>query len=153
MSYICGKYNKVDVMNNCIDCRSETSRVMYVNQFANIFYNANEILDLNLKSSASANSPIDTIFNLYCRILTRSEEQRLVFYHLTYDKESYTISKLIKLLSDKYNKSERTYRRAIDYLIRRKIIGIRNNILEIKLEYNLSVLDLDNIKGIMIHII
>lgn len=128
------------------------NNILYVNKYTNTCYNEEQILETNIKS-AKDKTTVDTIFELYARLLTRSEEQRLVFYHLTFDKDAYSVSKLIKVLSEKYNKSDRTYRRAIEYLLRRRIIYVKDTILYINMDYNLSVLDLEKVKGIMIHIL
>lgn len=128
------------------------NNILYVNKYTNICYNEEQMLETNIKCAKDKDN-VETIFDLYVRLLTKNGEQRAVFYHLTFDKEAYTVSKLIKVLCDKYDKSDRTYRRAIEYLMRRRIIYIKDTILNINMDYNLAVLDLEKVKGIMIHII
>lgn len=125
--------------------------ILYVNSLTNVCYNASEILELNIRRGGDETVP-ELIFNLYAKILTKCNEQKLVLYHLTYDKVAYTVAKLIKVLSASDTKSERTYRRAVEYLLKKRIIKVRDNILEVNVDYNLALLDLDNVKGIMIHI-
>lgn len=127
-------------------------KILYVNRYTNVMYNENDLLELNIKKKSSELTS-EAVFNLYAKILLKNYEQRLVFYHLTYDKEAYTINKLCKFLESKYDKSDRTYRRAIDYMFNKGIIKSDNKILYIHPDFNLSLLDLDNVKSIMIHII
>ena len=72
---------------------------------------------------------------------------------ILYVKEEYTIAKLCKFLESKYDKSERTYRRALDVMFGKGLLKLNNRVLYIHPDYNLSLLDLDNVKGIMIHIV
>lgn len=127
-------------------------KILYVNRYTNIVYNENDLLELNIKKN-SQKLISEEVFNLYSKVLLNNYEQRLVFYHLTYDKEAYTINKLCKFLESKYDKSDRTYRRAIDAMFGKGLLKVNNRILYIHPDYNLSLLDLDNVKGIMIHII
>lgn len=131
---------------------NSSNNILYVNRYTNVCYKENEILELNIQKDKDELIK-DAIFNLYCRLLTRSGEQRLVFYYLTYYNDEYSIAKLIRVLSNKYGKSERTYRRAIDNMMNRRVLYVKNNILFINMDYNLSILDLDNIKSIMVHVI
>ena len=127
-------------------------KILYVNRYTNIVYNENDLLELDIKKK-SKELISEAVFNLYAKVLLNNHEQRLIFYHLTYDKEEYTIVKLCKFLESKYDKSERTYRRALDAMFSKGLIKINNRVLYIHPDYNLSLLDLDNVKGIMIHIV
>lgn len=131
---------------------NSSNNILYVNRYTNVCYKENEILELNVQSGHDELVK-DTIFNLYVRLLTKSGEQRLIFRYLLDHKEEYSIAKLIKVLSNDYGKSERTYRRAIENMIKRHILYVRNGILMINMDYDLSILDLDNIKSIMVHVI
>jgi len=127
-------------------------KILYVNRYTNIAYGEKDLLELDVKKH-SKELISEAVFNLYAKVLVSNYEQRLVFYHLTYDKEEYTITKLCKFLESKYDKSDRTYRRAIDVLFGKGILKMNNRILYIHPDYNLSLIDLDDVKGIMIHII
>jgi hypothetical protein len=140
------KFN-ADMSNNVAN-----DKILYVNRYTNVIYNENDLLELDVKKK-SKEVISEVVFNLYSKVLLNSYEQRLVFYHLTYDKEEYTITKLCKFLENKYDKSERTYRRAIDTMFGKGLLKLNNRILYIHPDYDLSLLDLDNVKGIMIHII
>lgn len=127
-------------------------KILYVNRYTNIVYNENDLLELDIKKK-SKELISEAVFNLYAKVLLNNYEQRVIFYHLTYDKEEYTIVKLCKFLESKYDKSERTYRRALDVMFGKGLLKLNNRILYIHPDYNLSLLDLDNVKGIMIHIV
>lgn len=126
--------------------------ILYVNRLLNIVYSDGEILETNI-SRIKKETPRETIFDIFARILTKNSEQRKVLYHITFDKEDYTRISLCKRLSLLYGKSDRTYSRAIDYLFgKRIIIQNKHRILKVPIEYDLSLLDLDNVKSVMIHI-
>lgn len=126
--------------------------ILYVNRLLNIVYSDGEILETNI-SRIKKEIPKETIFDIFARILTKNSEQRKVLYHITFDKEDYTRISLCKRLSLLYGKSDRTYSRAIDYLFgKRIIIQNKHRILKVPIEYDLSLLDLDNVKSVMIHI-
>lgn len=126
--------------------------ILYVNRLLNIVYSDGEILETNI-SRIKKETPKETIFDIFARILTKNSEQRKVLYHITFDKEDYTRISLCKRLSLLYGKSDRTYSRAIDYLFgKRIIIQNKHRILKVPIEYDLSLLDLDNVKSVMIHI-
>lgn len=127
-------------------------KILYVNRYTNIVYNENDLLELDIKKK-SKELISEAVFNLYAKVLLNNHEQRIIFYHLTYDKEEYTIAKLCKFLESKYDKSERTYRRALDVMFGKGLLKLNNRVLYIHPDYNLSLLDLDNVKGIMIHIV
>lgn len=126
--------------------------ILYVNRLLNIVYSDGEILETNI-SRIKKETPRETIFDIFARILTKNSEQRKVLYHITFDKEDYTRISLCKRLSLLYGKSDRTYSRAIDYLFgKRIIIQNKHRILKVPIKYDLSLLDLDNVKSVMIHI-
>lgn len=130
----------------------KNSDILYVNRLTNIIYQDGEILETSIKKDKK-DSQRDTIFDIYARMLVKNSEQRKVLYHLIFDKEEYTRNKLCIKLSQLYDKSSRTYERAIDYLFSRKIIRAdRYKILKVSIDYDLSFLDLDSVKSIIIHI-
>lgn len=126
--------------------------ILYYNRLTNVVYKDGEILETNI-SHSNKDTRRDTIFDLFVRILVKNSEQRKILYHVMFDKESYTRAKLCKKLSLLYDKSEKTYSRALDYLYaKRIIIQDRYKTLRVPIEYNLALLDLDNVKSIIIHI-
>ena len=125
--------------------------IIYVNKFRNIVYKDGEILETDVKKSDD--NVEDTIFDIFSRLLIKNGEQRKAFYHVVFDKKEYTKSTLSKHLAELYGKSERTYVRAIEYLYKRRILYTdRYGKINVSLDYNLSLLDLDNVKSIIIHI-
>ena len=132
--------------------------IIYVNKLRNIVYKDGEILETDVKKS---NDNIeDTIFDIFSRLLIKNGEQRKAFYHVVFDKKEYTKSTLSKHLVELYGKSERTYARAIEYLYKKRIrlmhisdVFRRYGKINVSLDYNLSLLDLDNVKSIIIHIV
>lgn len=126
--------------------------ILYVNRLTNTVYIDGEVLETSVKEPKK-NLHIETIFDIFARILTKSGEERKVLYHTIFDKAEYNKNTLSKHLSALYNKSERTYYRAIDYLLSRRIIyQTKSKILKVPIEYDLSILDLDEVKSIIIHI-
>ena len=128
------------------------SDILYVNRLTNKVYKDGDILETYVKKSKKA-LPRETIFDIFARILTRCGEERKVLWHLMFDKEEYNKNSLAKALSNLYGKSNRTYIRAIDELLKRKIIiQTKNKILEVPIDYDLSLIDLENVKSIIVHI-
>ena len=126
--------------------------IIYVNKLRNIVYKDGEILETDVKKSDD--NIEDTIFDIFSRLLIKNGEQRKAFYHVVFDKKEYTKSTLSKHLVELYGKSERTYARAIEYLYKRRIFyNNRYGKINVSLDYNLSLLDLDNVKSIIIHIV
>lgn len=126
--------------------------ILYVNKLTNTLYIDGDILETNI-SRAKNDLPRDTIFDIFARIITKNGEQRKVLYHLLFDKAEYNKSTLCKKLSVLYGKSSRTYERALDYLYGKRIIyNDRNKIIHVALDYDLSLLDLENVKSVIIHI-
>lgn len=126
--------------------------ILYVNRLSNTVYKDGEILE-TIYAPKKNDTIKETMFEIFSRLLTRNGEQRKVLYHLMYDIAEYNKNSLSKHLKDLYGKSEKTYTRAIDHLIVRKIINInKQKILQMNIDYNLSLLDLDNTKSIIIHI-
>lgn len=126
--------------------------ILYVNRLSNTVYKDGEILE-TIYAPKKNDTIKETIFEIFSRLLTRNGEQRKVLYHLMYDIAEYNKNSLSKHLKDLYGKSEKTYTRAIDHLIVRKIINInKQKILQMNIDYNLSLLDLENTKSIIIHI-
>ena len=135
-------------MNNDI----KNSDILYVNKLTNIVYKDGDILETSIKRDKK-DTQRDIVFDVYARMLVRNSEQRKVLYHLMFDKEDYTRNKLCVKLSQLYGKSARTYERAIDYLFGRRIIRAdRYKTLKVIIEYDLSLLDLESVKSIIIHI-
>lgn len=127
--------------------------IIYVNRLRDIVYRDGEILETDIKKSDD-DTIEDTIFDIFSRLLIKSGEQRKAFYHIIFDKKEYTKNTLSKHLKDLYGKSERTYIRAIEYLYKKRIIyNDKHGKIRVPLDYNLSLLDLDNVKSIIIHII
>ena len=128
------------------------SDILYVNRLSNTVYKDGEILE-TVYAAKKTDTIKDTIFEIFSRILTRNGEQRKVLYHLMYDIAEYNKNSLSKHLKELYGKSDKTYTRAIDYLISRRIINItKYKVLQMNIDYNLSLLDLDETKSIIIHI-
>lgn len=126
--------------------------ILYVNKLSNIVYTDGDILETSINKSKK-DTMRDTIFDIFARILTKNSEQRKVLFHIIFDKEEYNRNSLCKKLNMLYGKSTRTYERAIDYLFGRKLIYYnKHKALQVPLDYNLDLLDLDNIKSIIIHI-
>lgn len=147
-AYNCPVIKTNDDMTNNI----RNSDILYVNKLTNVIYQDGEILETSVKKDKK-DTQRDTIFDIYARMLVKSSEQRKVLYHIIFDKEEYTRNKLSIKLSQLYGKSSRTYERAIDYLFGRRIIRAdRHKILKVTIEYDLSLLDLDSVKSIIIHI-
>lgn len=128
------------------------SDILYVNRLTNTVYSDGEILETNI-SKSKKDTKRDIIFDIFARILTKNGEQRKVLYHIIFDKEEYNRNTLSKKLSSLYDKSSRTYERAIDYLFTRRIIRAdRHKILKVTIDYDLSLLDLDEVKSVIIHL-
>ena len=128
------------------------SDILYVNRLSNTVYKDGEILE-TVYAAKKTDTIKDTIFEIFSRILTRNGEQRKVLYHLMYDIAEYNKNSLSKHLKELYGKSDKTYTRAIDYLISRRIINVtKYKVLQMNIDYNLSLLDLDETKSIIIHI-
>ena len=126
------------------------SDILYVNRLSNTVYKDGEILE-TVYAAKKTDTIKDTIFEIFSRILTRNGEQRKVLYHLMYDIAEYNKNSLSKHLKELYGKSDKTYTRAIDYLISRRIINItKYKVLQMNIDYNLSLLDLDETKSIII---
>lgn len=132
--------------------RINNADILYVNRLTNNVYVDGEILETTIGKSKK-DLPKDTIFDIFARIITKNGEQRKILYHLLFDKEEYNKSTLCKRLSMLYGKSSRTYERGLDYMFGKRIIyNDRNKIIRVTLDYDLSLLDLDNVKSIIIHI-
>ena len=99
------------------------SDILYVNRLSNTVYKDGEILE-TVYAAKKTDTIKDTIFEIFSRILTRNGEQRKVLYHLMYDVAEYNKNSLSKHLKELYGKSDKTYTRAIDYLISRRIINV-----------------------------
>ena len=126
--------------------------ILYVNRLTNTVYVDGDILETNINKSKKE-LPRDTIFDIFARIITKNGEQRKALYHLLFDKEEYNKSTLCKKLSMLYGKSSRTYERALDYMFGKRIIyNDRHKIIRVTIDYDLSLLDLDNVKSVIIHI-
>lgn len=126
--------------------------IIYVNRLTNVCYRDGDILETSY-TKTKKDTPRDIIFDIFARILTKNGEQRKVLYHLIFDKEEYNRNNLCKKLSTLYGKSTRTYERAIDYLFGKKLLRTdRNKTIKVPIDYDLSLLDLENVKSIMIHI-
>lgn len=128
------------------------SDILYVNRLTNVVYQDGEILETTYRK-AKKDTPTEAIFDLFARMLARSGDERRVLYHLIFDKVEYTKNSLSKHLSALYCKSEKTYQRAIDDLLNRRFIyQSKSRIIKVPIDYNLALLDLDNVKSIIIHI-
>lgn len=130
----------------------KTPDIIYANKLTNVILKDGEILETVIKRNKK-DLPNETIFDIFARIITKNGEQRKVLFHVIFDKEEYNRYSLSKKCSLLYGKSDRTYQRAIDYLFGRKIIyQDRYKTLKVPVEYNLSLLDLDKVKSVIIHI-
>ena len=131
----------------------KTPDIMYVNRLSNVVYKDGEILETFI-AKAKKDTPRDAIFDVFARVIAKNGEQRKVLYHLMFDKEEYTTNSLSKKLSELYGKSNRTYQRAVENLNLRRIIKYdKHRILKLPIDYDLSLLDLDSVKSVIIHII
>ena len=147
--YIC----EVDIKNKVMNPNQKQSDVLFINRLTNVVYRDGEILEtiINKKKNDTIK---DVIFDIFARVITRNGEERKVLYHIIFDKEDYTNKKLTERLSQLYGKSTKTYQRAIDSLCIRKIIKHnRHKVVKAMTDYDLSLLDLDDVKSIIIHII
>ena len=130
----------------------KTPDIIYANRLTNVVLKDGELLETIIKQGKN-DLPIDTIFDIFARILAKNAEQRKILYHIIFDKAEYNRNTLSKKCSSLYGKSDRTYQRAIDYLFGRKIIyQDRNRTLKVPVEYDLSLLDLEKVKSVIIHI-
>lgn len=130
----------------------KTPDIIYANKLTNVILKDGEILETVIKRNKK-DLPNETIFDIFARIITKNGEQRKVLFHVIFDKEEYNRYSLSKKCSLLYGKSDRTYQRAIDYLFGRKIIyQDRHKTLRVPVEYDLSLLDLDKVKSVIIHI-
>ena len=147
--YIC----EVDIKDKVMNPNQKQSDVLFINRLTNVVYRDGEILEtiINKKKNDTIK---DVIFDIFARVITRNGEERKVLYHIIFDKEDYTNKKLTERLSQLYGKSTKTYQRAIDSLCLRKIIKHnRHKVLNAMTDYDLSLLDLDDVKSVIIHII
>lgn len=131
--------------------RIANANILYVNRLTNQCYVDGEILELTRHTKPNE-SIKDTVFDLFAKYLTRCEEQKEVYHYLMYEQNTISVPNLCKILSQRSNKSERTYRRAIDNLRRGKIIIISHSIISCNIDYDISLLDLDDAKSLIIHI-
>lgn len=132
--------------------KDKTPDIIYVNRLSNIVYKDGQILETTI-NKGKKDTARDAVFDIFARVLTKNGEQRKILYHLMFDKEEYTANSLCNKLSKLYGKSARTFQRAVEYLYTRRIIrfGKHRNIT-LPLDYDLSLLDLDQVKSIIIHI-
>lgn len=130
----------------------KNSDILYINRLTNTIYKDGDILESSIKKDKK-DTQRDIVFDIFARILVKSSEQRKVLYHVIFDKQEYTRKILSNKLSELYGKSARTWERAIDYLFGRRILRAdRNRIITIPIDYDLSLLDLDSVKSVIIHI-
>ena len=130
----------------------KNSDILYINRLTNTIYKDGDILESSIKKDKK-DTQIDIVFDIFARILVKSSEQRKVLYHVIFDKREYTRKTLSTKLSELYGKSPRTWERAIDYLFSRRILRAdRNKVITVPIEYDLSLLDLDSVKSVIIHI-
>lgn len=128
------------------------SDILYINRLTNTVYTDGDILESSIKKDKK-DTQRDIVFDIFARILVKNSEQRKVLYHVIFDKAEYTRKTLSNKLSELYEKSPRTYERAIDYLFGRRILRMNGHkVITIPIEYDLSLLDLESIKSIVIHI-
>lgn len=147
--YIC----EVDIKDKVMNPNQKQSDVLFINRLTNIVYRDGEILETIINKRKN-DTIKDVIFDIFARVITRNGEERKVLYHIIFDKEDYTNKKLTERLSQLYGKSTKTYQRAIDSLCLRKIIKHnRHKVLNAMTDYDLSLLDLDDAKSVIIHII
>lgn len=150
--YVCESIKDSNVMCNDNKKALRASDILYVNRLTNVVYQDGEILETTYRK-AKKDTLTEAIFDVFARMLTRSGDERKVLYHLIFDKAEYTKNSLSKHLSAIYFKSERTYQRAIDDLLNRRFIQqSKSRILKVPIDYDLSLLDLENVKSIIIHI-
>ena len=130
----------------------KNSDILYINRLTNTIYKDGEILESSIRKDKK-DTQRDIVFDIFARILVKSSEQRKVLYHIIFDKQEYTRKTLSTKLSELYEKSPRTWERAIDYLFSRRILRAdRNKVITVPIEYDLSLLDLDSVKSVIIHI-
>lgn len=130
----------------------KNSDILYINRLTNTIYKDGDILESSIKKDKK-DTQRDIVFDIFARILVKSSEQRKVLYHVIFDKQEYTRKTLSTRLSELYGKSTRTWERAIDYLFGRRILRAdRNKVITVPIEYDLSLLDLDSVKSVIIHI-
>lgn len=130
----------------------KNSDILYINRLTNTIYKDGDILESSIKKDKK-DTQRDIVFDIFARILVKSSEQRKVLYHVIFDKQEYTRKTLSTRLSELYGKSARTWERAIDYLFGRRILRAdRYKVITVPIEYDLSLLDLDSVKSVIIHI-
>lgn len=130
----------------------KNSDILYINRLTNTIYKDGDILESSIKKDKK-DIQRDIVFDIFARILVKSSEQRKVLYHVIFDKQEYTRKTLSAKLSELYGKSTRTWERAIDYLFSRRILRAdRYKVITVPIEYDLSLLDLDSVKSVIIHI-
>lgn len=127
------------------------SKILYLNRYLNVCYSDGEILELT-KIKGKDDTVKDVIFELFAKVLTRCSEQRQVYKYLVYTQNEANVSAICNTLAEKHGKSQRTYRRAIDSLNKGRILSIKNGVVHLRAEYDLSLFDLDNTKAIVINI-
>ena len=128
-----------------------SNEILYVNKLRDVFYKDGEILETDINRPKDITMQ-NLIFDVFARILVKNAEQRKALYHLMFDKVAYNRNSICKKLSNLYGKSDRTYSRALDYLYSKKLIYNKDGIIEVSVLYDISLLDLDNVKSIIIHI-
>lgn len=141
------KTNNKTIMNTKLD----TANIIYANKYTNVCYTDGEILEL-IRRKRDNESIKDVIFDLYAKFITRCIEQYHIYKFLTYEESQISVAKLCKILGERYNKSDRTYRRSIDNLVKAKIIFVDKGIISLNIDYDLSLLDLNDTKSLIIHI-
>ena len=130
----------------------KNSDILYINRLTNTIYRDGDILESSIKKDKK-DTQRDIVFDIFARILVKSSEQRKVLYHVIFDKQEYTRKTLSTRLSELYGKSTRTWERAIDYLFGRRILRAdRHKVITVPIEYDLSLLDLESVKSVIIHI-
>lgn len=130
----------------------KNSDILYINRLTNTIYKDGDILESSIKKDKKDTQRY-IVFDIFARILVKSSEQRKVLYHVIFDKQEYTRKTLSTRLSELYGKSTRTWERAIDYLFSRRLLRAdRYKIITVPIEYDLSLLDLDSVKSVIIHI-
>lgn len=147
--YIC----QVDIKDKVMNPNPTQSNVIFVNRLTNIVYKDGEILETIINKKKDS-TPKDVIFDIFARVITRNGDERKVLYHVIFDKEDYTNKTLTEKLSKLYAKSTKTYQRAINSLCLRRIIKHnKNKVIKSMIDYDLSLLDLDDVKSVIIHIV
>lgn len=124
------------------------SSAIYVNRDNNTCYHDDEIFETSIETTNARHS----IINLFSKLLCDSYEESLIFATLVNVNFAFTISAMCKKLSADFGKSERTYRRAIECLLKKNVIQISEGTIIINQDYDISKYDLTNLKSIMIHI-